>query len=235
MDAITLLKEDHRNVERLFKRFEKAGDRAFAEKRKIVDKIIEELSVHAVIEEQVFYPATRETVPGVEDVVLESLEEHHIVEWVLSEVEHLSSEDERFVAKVTVLMENVRHHVKEEESEYFPKVRDELGRSALAELGDAMEAAKKTAPTRPHPRSPDEPPFSVLVGGPAAVVDRMADKASGLAQGGVTAINDLIATVLDRKKPRVAPTGSSTARKTADGVRRAAAERTSKKATASRR
>ncbi|HUS62376.1 MAG TPA: hemerythrin domain-containing protein, partial [Acidimicrobiales bacterium] len=180
MDAITLLKNDHQTVERLFKRFEKAGDRAYVEKRKIVDTIIEELSVHAAIEEQLFYPATRATVPETEDVALESLEEHHIVKWVLSELESMSPQDERFVAKVTVLMENVRHHVREEEDEYFPKVRAELGRNALNELGDAMAAAKDGAPTHPHPRSPDTPPLNLLVGGPAAMVDRMADTASGL-------------------------------------------------------
>src|SRR5580692_8397804 len=85
MDAITMLKDDHRTVEALFKRFEKAGDRAFTLKRTIVDKIIEELSKHAAVEEELFYPATRATVPGVDDIVLESIEEHHIVKWVLSE------------------------------------------------------------------------------------------------------------------------------------------------------
>src|SRR6187551_159496 len=111
MDAITLLKDDHKTVERLFKQFEKAGDRAFVEKRRIVDRIIEELSVHAAIEEQFFYPVTRATVPETEDIALESLEEHHIVKWLLSELADLDPTNERFDAKVTVLMENVRHHV----------------------------------------------------------------------------------------------------------------------------
>ena len=79
MDAITMLKDDHKTVEALFKRFEKAGDKAYVQKREIVDRIIEELSIHAAVEEQVFYPVTRATVPAVEDTALESLEEHHIV------------------------------------------------------------------------------------------------------------------------------------------------------------
>src|SRR6188474_3412853 len=115
MDAITLLRADHKTVEQLFKRFETAGDRAYTEKRQIVDRIIEELSIHAAIEEQVFYPVARETVPTTEDIALESLEEHHIVKWVLSELVDLDPREERFDAKVTVLMENVRHHVDEEE------------------------------------------------------------------------------------------------------------------------
>jgi hypothetical protein len=79
--------------------------------------------VPAVIEEQLFYPVTRATVLETEDIAFGSLEEHHIVKWVLNELDSMSPEDEHFDAKVTVLMENVRHHV--EEDEYFPKVRDE--------------------------------------------------------------------------------------------------------------
>jgi hemerythrin superfamily protein len=219
MDAITLLKNDHKTVEQLFKRFEKAGDRAFVEKRALVDRIIEELSKHAAIEEQLFYPVARATVPDTDDIALESLEEHHIVKWVLSELEDMSPEDERFDAKVTVLIENVRHHVDEEESELFPKVRDELGRNALNDLGDTMAKAKAIAPTRPHPTSPDTPPGNLVVGTAAGVADRVADTVSGVAQGGVTAVQDLIATVLRRKKPKVSPTGSSDERRTARRVR----------------
>ena len=158
---------------------------------------------------------TRATVPDTEDIALESLEEHHIVKWVLSELDEMDPEDERFDAKVTVLMENVRHHVEEEEDEYFPKVRDELGRNALNDLGDAMAAAKKVAPTHPHPRSPDTPPGNLVVGTAAGVVDRVGDTVNGAAQGGVSALGDLIATILRRKKPTSSPRGSSTARSTA--------------------
>jgi hemerythrin superfamily protein len=173
MDAITMLKDDHKAVEQLFKRFEKAGDRAHVEKREIVDRIIEELSVHAAVEEQLFYPVARATVPGTEDIALESLEEHHIVKWVLSELEEMDASDDRFDAKVTVLKENVEHHVEEEEQDWFPMVREAMGRKALQELGAAMEKAKKTAPTRPHPRAPDTPPGNVVVGAAAGVVDRV--------------------------------------------------------------
>ena len=235
MDAITLLKDDHKTVEQLFRRYEKAGDRAHAEKRNIVERFTEALSVHAAIEEQLFYPVVRATVPGTEDMALESLEEHHIVKWVLSELEHMEPEDERFDAKVTVLIENVRHHVKEEEQDFFPKVRDELGRDALSHLGDAMVEAKKTAPTRPHPRSPDSPPGNVVVGAAVGVADRIGDTVSGLAQGSVTAIGDLVATVLRRKKPRRAPRGSSRARSTARQTRAAASEATEAAIDATRR
>jgi hemerythrin-like domain-containing protein len=222
MDAISLLRDDHKAVEQLFKRFEKAGDRAYVEKRQIVDRIIEELSVHAAIEEQVFYPVARETVPGTEDVALESLEEHHIVKWVLSELVDLDPEHERFDAKVTVLIENVRHHVKDEQDEFFPKVRAQLSRTALADLGQALADAKKTAPTRPHPRLPDEPPGNAMVGALAGVVDRVGGNVSGIAQGGVSAVQDLVARITGSSKPKTSPTGSSAARGRAKQVRRSA-------------
>src|SRR5437016_6282138 len=120
MDAITLLKQDHKRVEELFRRFEKAGDRAHKTKRKLVDRMIEDLSVHASIEETVFYPATREARRETEDQVLESLEEHHLVKVVLAELQRMDPQDERFDAKVTVMIENVRHHVQEEEKDLFP-------------------------------------------------------------------------------------------------------------------
>jgi hemerythrin superfamily protein len=171
MDAVTLLKQDHKTVDELFTKFEQAGPRAFKTKRRLVDQVIEELSVHAAIEEQIFYPATREFVPEIEDHVLESLEEHHIVKWTLSELEDLDPTDERFDAKVMVLIESVRHHVKEEERDMFPKVRKALGTSALRSLGERMQEAKEIVPRRPHPRMPDEPPGNVVAGSAMALLD----------------------------------------------------------------
>jgi len=103
---------------------------------------------------------------------------------VLSELDGMDPEHERFDAKVTVLIENVRHHVKEEEQDFFPKVRNELGRKGLSDLGDAMSAAKDVAPTHPHPWAPDVPPANAVAGGIAGVVDR---------------VSDLVATILRRK------------------------------------
>jgi hemerythrin superfamily protein len=157
MDGIVLLKNDHKTVEKLFKRFEKAGDEAYVEKRQIVDQIIEELSVHAHIEEEIFYPEARKAVPETEDHVLESLEEHHVVKWVLEELRDMDPKEERFDAKVTVLIENVRHHVEEEEQEWFPEVRAAMGRKQLADLGERMEKAKSRVARTPQPTAQDEP------------------------------------------------------------------------------
>lgn len=150
MDGIVLLKDDHKTVEGLFKQFEKGkGSATAATKRKIVNQIIAELTTHAFIEETIFYPAARREVPETTDHVLESVEEHHVVVWLLSELQHLNPSDETFDAKVTVLIENVRHHVEEEEKEWFPQVRKALGRKRLVELGEQMRAAKPKAPTDP--------------------------------------------------------------------------------------
>lgn len=150
MDAIVLLKDDHKTVEKLFKEFEKTKDSATpAAKRKLVDQILTELTTHAFIEESIFYPAAREAVPETEEHVLESVEEHHVVAWLLSELKDLDPAHETFDAKVTVLMENVRHHVEEEEKEWFPEVRKALGRNRLTELGEELLAAKPKAPSDP--------------------------------------------------------------------------------------
>lgn len=172
MDAITLLTDDHRSVEKLFKEYEQAGDRAHKTKRRLVDSMIEELSVHAAIEEQIFYPAVRSAVPGAESDVLEDLEEHHVVKWMLSELEGMDPEAERFEAKVTVLVENVRHHVKEEEGDLFPQVRQGIDKTHREDLGHALGEAKKVAPKRPHPRSPDAPPANLVAGLVSGGIDR---------------------------------------------------------------
>jgi len=112
-----------------------------------------------------------------------------VVKWTLSELEKMKPEDERYDAKVQVLMESVRHHVEEEEEELFPKARRLLGDDLLLELGDRIEKAKKIAPTRPHPRAPDEPPGNLVAGTVAAVMDRGKDhgarrRGATLAPGG---------------------------------------------------
>lgn len=148
-DAIVLLKSDHREILTAFKAFEAAGDGAHQRKRQLVDRIIELLTVHTYLENEVMYPRVRELLPALEDDVLESYEEHHVADLLVMELVGMSPEAERFTAKTTVLIENVRHHIEEEEQEWFPQVRDGLGRKALQEIGLEMIAAKKKAPTSP--------------------------------------------------------------------------------------
>ncbi len=171
MNALTLLKQDHGNVEELFRRFETAADDT-GELLRVRDLVVEHLSRHAAIEEQVFYPAIRAKLGDERAfVVLEGLEEHHAVKVVLSELEKLPATHERFKPKFTVLIENVRHHVEEEETDLFTMVRDAFTVEELEEMGEKLEAAKKVAPARPHPLIPDVPPFNILFGVPIAVLD----------------------------------------------------------------
>src|SRR5579875_2472709 len=151
-DAIVLLKADHKEIKKLFRDFQAAGENATKRKGELVSKMIELLTVHTYIENEVMYPEVRKLLPDVEDDVLESYEEHHVADVLCMELFAMSPEAERFDAKTTVLIENVTHHIDEEESEWFPKVREGLGRKQLAELGERMLEAKQKAP-----RSPAQP------------------------------------------------------------------------------
>ena len=148
-DAIVLLKEDHKEVRKVFRDFESAGEDATERKGKLVEKMIELLTQHTYIENEVMYPRVRELLPDLEDDVLESYEEHHVADVLVMELSGMKPTDERFDAKTTVLIENVRHHMDEEEEDWFPQVRDGLGRKALQEIGEELLAAKKKAPTKP--------------------------------------------------------------------------------------
>ena len=153
-DAIVLLKNDHKEIRKAFRAFEKAGENAHATKGKLVDRIIELLTVHTYLENEVMYPRVRELLPDVEDDVLESYEEHHVADVLVMELSMMKPDAERFTAKTTVLIENVEHHIDEEENEWFPKVREGLGRKVLQDLGADMLEARKKAPTRPsQPRA----------------------------------------------------------------------------------
>lgn len=149
-DAIVLLKDDHKEVRRLFRAFEAADEDATEVKADLVSKIVEALTVHTFIENEVMYPAVRERVPALERDILESFEEHHVADLLCAELDMMEPDDERFDAKATVLIENVGHHMQEEEHDWFPKVRDALGRTELQEIGARMLEARATAPRRPE-------------------------------------------------------------------------------------
>ena len=135
--ATDLLRSDHEKVRGLFGEFRKAEDDA-SEKKRLHEEIDREVSIHATIEEEIFYPAVREVESKkAEDAVDEALEEHHVVKLVLAELPSVDPSDDRFEAKMTVLSELIEHHVEEEETEMF-KLADKLGKAALADLGQQM-------------------------------------------------------------------------------------------------
>lgn len=142
MDALKLLKEDHEKVDELFDAFEKSTDRAQKKRRLLVDKICHELTVHAAIEEKIFYPAVRRADEEIGDMILEAFEEHAIVKQLVAQLKSMSETDERFAPKTKVLTELVRHHVKEEEKDLFPKVKKVMSAEEREVLGEQLEQAK---------------------------------------------------------------------------------------------
>jgi hemerythrin-like domain-containing protein len=148
-DAIVLLKADHKEVKSVFKQFQQAGEDATAKKGDLVKKMIELLTVHTYLENELIYPEVRRQLPDLEDDVLESYEEHHVADVLCLELSTMSADHERFDAKTTVLIENVLHHIEEEEQEWFPEVRKGMSRKQLAELGERMLEMRKTAPRSP--------------------------------------------------------------------------------------
>jgi hemerythrin superfamily protein len=148
-DAIVLLKEDHKRVRKLFKEFQQAGENATTKKGQLVERILEELTVHTYLENEVMYPEVRKLLPDLEDDVLESYEEHHVADVLCFELAGMSPGDERFDAKTMVLIESVTHHIEEEEQDWFPKVREGLGRKQLQELGARMVELRAKAPRKP--------------------------------------------------------------------------------------
>jgi hemerythrin-like domain-containing protein len=150
-DAIVLLREDHKKIKEVFREFERSKDASGAKRRRLVRQMIQLLVEHTHIENEVMYPRVRELLPDLEDDILESYEEHHVADTIIEELATMNPEDERFNAKAIVLIENVRHHIEEEESDWFPQVREGLGRNTLQEIGAEMKKARKTAPEPPGP------------------------------------------------------------------------------------
>lgn len=168
MDPVRLLKQDHRRVKVLFRRLEQAKSKS--ERQKVGEEIIEELSVHATIEEQLIYPIIRAQT-GKQEPVLNALEEHHAMKLVLAELDKLDSDDERYMAKFHVVREAVESHIEEEEEKLLPKLERLLDADRMSALVDAMRLMKTAAPNHPHPAAPDEPPGNLI----GAIFAKMSD------------------------------------------------------------
>lgn len=139
-DAISLLKKDHRDVEKAFKQFEKLADGKIAAKKQLADDIAGELLKHMAIEEEIFYPAVKESIKNSEDVVNEGIVEHAGAKELIEQIQKMKGDEELFDSKVHVLSEQIAHHVEEEEKEMFPKV--EKSSLDLDALGQEMAKRK---------------------------------------------------------------------------------------------
>ena len=144
MDAITMLKTDHDKVKQLLTELETTTERGVKTRQELFATIKGELTVHEVIEEEIFYPALKSH-PKAKDIVLEGYEEHHVVDLLMGELESLDVSDEAWGAKALVMKENVEHHIEEEEGEMFKQARQVFDRQELEDLGARMARRKETA------------------------------------------------------------------------------------------
>ena len=179
-DALDLLTSDHREVEALFQRYESSSDPQ--EQTEIAHQVIHDLAVHGEIEELIFYPELRATVDDGVELAEEAVHEHLEIKQTLNDLDAMTASDDGFAEKMAELMAEVRHHVDEEESDIFPKIRKALSQDRLNELGSALNGARGMVPTRPHPHAPTSPVGKMVAGAPAiALVDRVRDAVRGIA------------------------------------------------------
>jgi hypothetical protein len=144
MNAITMLEEDHAKMRKLLDELESTTERGVKTRAELFSTIKGELTVHEIIEEEIFYPELKAH-PKAKDIVLEGYEEHHVVDLVMKELEETPVDDESWGAKAKVMKENVEHHMEEEEGEMFKQARSVFDRTELDDLGDRMEARRQSA------------------------------------------------------------------------------------------
>lgn len=172
-DAVEMLTADHRTVEQLFHQFELASTTTAVEnQRDLAQRLVRELSVHAAAEEQVLYPALRRHLDDGEQLADDGIAEHAEVKQLLADLDGAQPDDERFFPGFRRVIEVVRAHVAEEEATLLPRLRQAIGQDELYELAEALVAAKRLAPTRPHPHTPARSPGNIVVGATASMADR---------------------------------------------------------------
>jgi Hemerythrin HHE cation binding domain len=142
MDALTLLKSDHDKVRKLLAEVASTTERAIKTRQDVFSKIHAELQVHEAIEEEIFYPALKEH-PKTKAIALEGYEEHHVVDTIMSEIAQVPVEHETWMAKFTVMKENLEHHIEEEEGEMFKQARQVFDAAELEVLGNRMEERQR--------------------------------------------------------------------------------------------
>jgi len=143
-DAVQILKQDHEKVKSLFRKFSETGDGALKTRQRLAEQIFEELALHTRVEEEIFYPAVRKATDeeGAE-LLDEAEEEHHVVDLIIAELKQMDPSHEHYAAKMTVLCENVEHHIKEEEDEMLPDAQKRIG-DLMETLGQQILEMKRS-------------------------------------------------------------------------------------------
>jgi len=144
-DAVEILKQDHTKVKELFRKFSETGDGALKTRQRLAEQIFDELELHTRVEEEIFYPAVRKAADDEGAELLdEAEEEHHVVDLIIAELKQIDPSHEHYAAKMTVLCENVEHHIKEEEEEMLPDAEKRIG-DQMETLGQQILEMKKDA------------------------------------------------------------------------------------------
>ncbi|WP_223168185.1 hemerythrin domain-containing protein [Nonomuraea sp. SYSU D8015] len=178
-DVIAVLETDHREVEQMFTELEQLAGENSKRVELLTEKVVIELVRHSVAEEEYLYPVVRQYVPDGDAIADEEIAEHAEAEQTMKQLEELEPADTMFWTALNQLMGQIRHHVREEENDLFPRLWQACSPEQLVELGEKVQQAKKTAPTRPHPAAPDTPPGNKLLAPGTGLVDRLRDALTG--------------------------------------------------------
>ncbi|WP_027947146.1 hemerythrin domain-containing protein [Amycolatopsis taiwanensis] len=174
VDLISVITSDHREVEGAFQELE-SGRGTPEYRRGLVDHVISELVRHSVAEEQFMYPAARRHLDNGDELADHEIAEHAEAERVMKELEDLPATKPRFEELMRDLMNDIRHHIEDEEHDLLPKLQQACPPEQLRDLGEKIVRAKKFAPTRPHPSAPDKPPANLILDPGAGLIDRLRD------------------------------------------------------------
>jgi hemerythrin-like domain-containing protein len=184
-DVIEVLEHDHREVEDMFSELESlrgaSTQEAQSRRKAVTEQVTIELVRHSVAEEVLVYPQVEDKVSA--DEAEHARKEHAEAEETLQRLEKLDADDPAFDDELATLMEEIRHHIEDEEGDMFAHMRQTIDADELQKLGARVEAFKKVAPTRPHPNVPNEPLPRMAAGPGASLFDRMRDLATGRGTG----------------------------------------------------
>jgi len=175
LDVVDVLLADHRTVDLLFDQLLEGTATASERRRDVADVLVAELMRHSAAEEQYVYPAARRYLPGGDALADRELQEHNRAEELMDQLMDTDADDPRFAPLVVQLAREIRAHVRHEEGDLFPRLRAAVDRGTLVRLATEVMAAKKLAPTRPHPTGPHHPPMNRIAAPVLGLFDRAAD------------------------------------------------------------
>lgn len=173
-DLIHAIVRDHRDLERAFSEIER-HNHALAYRKDLVDHVIADLVRHSIAEEQFVYPVARDRIEDGDEIVDHEIAEHARAERIMKELEPLDASDPRFDDLVSQLIDDVRHHIEDEERDLLPALRSRCSEAELRDLGRKVIVAKDSAPTRPHPGMPDRPPANLVLDAGVSIIDKVRD------------------------------------------------------------